>query len=87
MGAPFPGHTLTGGVGQGGRSQELQVPLRSILRHFLQRLRDGRLDKKSPPIRRAFHGYAEQLRHQCHVSLSAARTYTGIARTSLRAFA
>jgi hypothetical protein len=80
MGVPSPVDTLTAGVGD---SQVLQVPLRSILRHRLQSLSGGRPDKKSPPIRRAFHGYAEQLRHQCHVSLSAARTYTGIAHTSL----
>jgi hypothetical protein len=44
----------------------------------LQRSAGGRSDRKSAPVVTAFHGYLEQLRHQCHRSLSAARTYTGI---------
>ena len=59
-------------------------PLRCLRRHCLQRSRGGRSDRKSAPLLAAFHGYLEQLRHQCHVSLSAARTYTGMLDASLR---
>jgi hypothetical protein len=63
-----------------GCSQERQDPLRSILRHCLQRSSRGRPVRKIAPACAAPHGYLEQLKHQCHVSLSDARTYTGMTR-------
>ncbi len=67
--------------GQGGAGWQVQwrqVPLRSILRHFLQRSRRGRPVRKRAPACAAPRGYLEQLKHQCHVSLSEARTYTSM---------
>jgi hypothetical protein len=44
----------------------------------LQRSRLGRPVRKIAPALAAPHGYLEQLKHQCHLSLSEARAYTGM---------